>query len=57
LRLFLAPFLAMVCWGAFIELSGVNLPKFGYWEFFLLNIAISMLVRSSYVTEWIVTDE
>lgn len=36
--LFATPAIAMLAWGAFIEITGLDLPKFGYWAFFMLNL-------------------
>ena len=44
--LFAHPAIAMVCWGAFVEMSGFDLPKLGYWAFFMLNLIASALIRS-----------
>lgn len=54
--LFGRPAIAMVAWGAFIEMSGTLLPKFGYWEFFMLNLA-AMILTSSQIGHWVIKKE
>lgn len=46
------PGIAMVAWGAFIHMSGVKLPAFGYWEFFMLS-CVCMILTSSQITRWV----
>jgi hypothetical protein len=45
--LFARPAIAMIAWGAFICMTGVGLPAFGYWAFFMLNIVVAGLFNSS----------
>lgn len=49
--MFISPAIAMVAWGAFVEMSGVSLPKFSYWEFFMLNLACTIF-RTSVPLKW-----
>ena len=54
--LFARPAIVMLAWGAFINMSGVTLPAFGYWEFFMLNTAC-MIFNSSAITQWDIKKE
>ena len=54
--LFASPAIAMVAWGAFVEMSQVNLPKFGYWEFFMLHLVIGLF--KTYIPQvWNIKDK
>lgn len=54
--LFLKPWVAMVCWGAFVHMGGFSLPTPGYWEFFVLALALGILT-SSRISRWVLRDK
>jgi len=56
LSVFASPALSMLAWGAFIEMSGIAWPKFGYWEFFMLNIVLQ-IVRSGIPLKWNIKED
>lgn len=45
----------MLAWGAFVSMADLNIPTFGYWEFFMLNIAFVVL-RHDPTPRWEVRD-
>lgn len=42
--LFLTPFVAMVLWGALVSELELNLTAYGYWVFFIGNLALSIVL-------------
>lgn len=46
-KLFWCPAVVMVAWGAFCNMVGMTQWAFGYWEFFMLYVAVQVLVTVS----------
>lgn len=53
---FLRPVIIMAAWVAFLHMSELNLPHFGYWEVFMLNI-VCIIFASSPITRWTIKDK
>ena len=44
--LFVKPWIAMVAWGAFVHMTGFNLPFLSYWQMFMLNLVAGIFTSS-----------
>jgi len=49
--IFAQPAIIMITWGAFINMSDLGWPAFGYWECFMLRLAF-MIFRTVYPQSW-----